>query len=195
MSQYDLYTDFELADLLNKGDEPAFNHLYNKYWDKLYAMASHRLDDPAEGEEVVQDIFFNLWKKRETFRLQRGFENYFAVALKYEVITRRAKRLKNKEFQAKLHIALSDFRTEEDFHQFDLDQLQTQLEYRINQLPKKCHLVFTLSRESELTNKQIAKKLQVSEKTVEKHITHALKFLKAHFGHYFNLILLLLVSY
>ncbi|HLU51765.1 MAG TPA: RNA polymerase sigma-70 factor [Flavobacteriaceae bacterium] len=194
MSSYDLYTDFEIVDLLNQNDESAFRHLYNKYWDKLFIMASNRLDDPTEGEEVVQDIFFNLWKKRETFRLQRGFENYFAVALKYEVITRRAKRLKNKAFQTQLYSALNEPYIEEAFHQFDLDQLQSQLKYRINQLPKKCQLVFTLSRESELSNKQIAEKLNISEKTVEKHITHALKFLKTHFGHYFNLILLLLIS-
>lgn len=194
MHPYKLYTDFELANLLNQGDESAFRHLYDKYWDKLFVMASNRLDDPAEGEEVVQDIFFNLWKKRETFKLQRGFENYFAIALKYEVITRRAKRLKDKEFRELLGRSLADHETEENFHRFDLDQLQTQLEYRINQLPQKCHLVFSLSRQTSLTNKQIAEKLEISEKAVEKHITHALKVLKHYFGHYFAVALLLLLG-
>src|SRR5690606_25447614 len=124
MHPYELYTDFELADLLNQGDESAFRHLYDKYWDKLFVMASNRLDDPTEGEEVVQDIFFNLWKKRETFKLQRGFDNYFAIALKYEVITRRAKRLKDKEFRELLGRSLTDYETEENFHRFDLNQLQ-----------------------------------------------------------------------
>lgn len=194
MHPYKLYTDFELANLLNQGDESAFRHLYDKYWDKLFVMASNRLDDSTEGEEVVQDIFFNLWKKRETFKLQRGFDNYFAIALKYEVITRRAKRLKDKEFRELLGQSLANQETEENFHRFDLNQLQTQLAYRINQLPKKCHLVFSLSRQTNLTNKQIAEKLEISEKAVEKHITHALKVLKHYFRHYFAIVMLLLLG-
>ena len=194
MYSYDLYTDFELADLLANSDESAFNYLYDKYWDKLFVIASNRLNDLVEGEEVVQDIFFNLWRKRESFKLQRGFDNYFAVAVKYEVIDRRARRLKEGEFRNMLSQALQDENTEMHFYQFDLDQLAMQLEYRINQLPKKCRLVFSLSRQSNLTNKQIAKKLVISEKAVEKHITHALKFLKQHFRHYFSVALLLLVN-
>lgn len=191
MNQYDLFTDFELADLLNKSDESAFKHLYDNYWNKLYTMASNRLNDALEGEEVVQDVFLNLWKKRHSFRLIRGFENYFAVALKYEIINRRAKRIKNQEFQRLLHERYDEYDTSEHFHQFDLDQLQAQLDYRINQLPPKCKLVFTMSRQSDLTNKQIAEKLEISEKAVEKHVTYAIKHLKHYFSHHLSLIFLL----
>ncbi|SEL81650.1 RNA polymerase sigma factor [Parapedobacter koreensis] len=188
MSQYDLHSDFELADLLNQSDEHAFRHLYDKYWEKLYIIASNRLNDTVEGEEVVQDVFLNLWKKRQSFRLTRGFKNYFAVALKYEVINRRAKRVKNHEFQQLLDDSYDDHIATEDFHRFDLELLETQLEYRINQLPTKCRTVFTMSRQSALTNKQISETLQISEKAVEKHITHAIKFLKHHLSHYFTII-------
>jgi len=68
--------------------------------------------------------------------------------------------------------------------------LQKQLEHTISSLPPKCQLIFRMSRENEYTNKKIASELDISEKTVEKHITHALKILKTRFGLFLNLLLL-----
>ncbi|MGF7079297.1 RNA polymerase sigma-70 factor [Mucilaginibacter sp. UYCu711] len=180
MIGYSGLTDRELADLLKVGDEAAFRVIYQKYWDKLLVVGGRRLNDVDEAEEAVQDIFLNLWKRRENFRLRVGFDNYFAVALKFEVINRLAKRVRESQRNTAFAATLSE-QQKELFEPFDLARLEKQLEHTINSLPPKCQLIFRLSRESGIPNKKIATELKISEKTVEKHITHALKILKTRF--------------
>ncbi len=74
--------DAELAALISSGGESVFREIYNRYWDKLYVVARKRMNDPYEAEEIIQDIFCNFWKKRETLVLTQGFNNYFSVAVK-----------------------------------------------------------------------------------------------------------------
>ncbi len=69
---YAILSDNELANLITIDDEAAFNEIYKRYWERLYVAARHRIDDSYEAEEIVQDIFCNLWKKRNAiiFRWQ-----------------------------------------------------------------------------------------------------------------------------
>lgn len=181
----------ELADLLRAGDAAAFKVIYQKYWDKLLVIAGKRLNDIGDAEEAIQDIFLNLWKRRESFRLKVGFDNYFAVAVKFEIINRLAKRAResrrNNAFAEKI-----SGQQESPVVRFDLKTLQKQLEHTISSLPPKCQLIFRMSRENDYTNKKIAAELNISEKAVEKHITYALKLLKARFGSFLTLLLLFL---
>lgn len=187
MVSYSTLNDFELADLLKIGDDAAFKFIYKNYWDKLLVVAGKRLNDVAEAEEAVQEIFLNLWRRREALKLRVGFDNYFAVAVKFEIINRLAKRVRedhrNQQFTT---ISVSDTTIPE---RFDLDVLQKQLEHVINSLPEKCQLIFRMSRENDFTNKKIAQELNISEKAVEKQITKALKILRSHFGRYLPFLL------
>lgn len=189
MIKYSAATDMELADLLRAGDDVAFKVIYQKYWDKLLVVAGRRLSDIDEAEEAIQDIFLNLWKRRESFQLKVGFDNYFAVAVKFEVINRLAKRARESQRNNAFAETFPEPQ-ENSFEHFDLVMLQKQLEHTISSLPPKCQLIFRMSRENEYTNKKIASELDISEKTVEKHITHALKILKTRFGLFLSLLLL-----
>jgi RNA polymerase sigma-70 factor (family 1) len=191
MINYNALTELELADLLRTGDEVAFSMIYKKYWDKLLVVAGRRLNDLAEAEEAVQDIFLNLWKRREGFKLRVGFENYFAVAVKFEIINRLAKRAREIDRDQGFALKLDSVK-ETSFDHFDFDLLQKQLEHTITGLPSKCQLVFRMSREADLTNKNIAQELNISEKAVEKHITYALKTLRIRFGQYLSILLFII---
>jgi RNA polymerase sigma-70 factor (ECF subfamily) len=191
MINYHELNETELADLLRVGDEVAFSVIYKKYWDKMLTVAGRRLNDLTEAEEAVQDIFLNLWKRREAFTLRVGFENYFAVAVKFEIINRLAKRARkmNRDQEFALNLESSK---DAPFEHFDFDLLQKQLEYTITGLPSKCQLVFRMSREAGLANKNIASELNISEKAVEKHITYALKTLRTRFGQYLSILLFII---
>ena len=181
-------TDHELAAMLKNGSESAFGIIYKRYWHKLLAIARTRLNDIEDAEEAVQNIFVNLWKRRETFALTHSFENYFAVAVKFEVINQLAKQAR----QAKRNIGFAQAlpESQEIAHNYDLAVLQKQLEETINTLPDKCRLVFRMSRQGHYSNKKIAEELNLSEKTVEKHITTALKVLRKRFGRHLPILFL-----
>lgn len=185
MASYATLSDQELADLLRHGDETVFKIIYDRFWSKLYFVASKRLNDPAEAEEAVQDIFLNLWKNRAAFQLKVNFENYLAVAIKFQVIKRRAKRFKRSLIEQQLgtEAELENFQNQNyDWSQYDLEELQNRLSKIIDTLPPKCKLVFNMSRDENYTNKKIAAELGISEKAVEKHVTQALKVLKTKLG-------------
>jgi len=181
---YATLTDQQLASLLQASDSGAFKYIFDRFWDKLLVVAAKRLESMPEAEEAVQDIFLNLWRKRETFELKASFENYLAVAVKFEVINRRAKRVRENALYTELESL--PLPTSSDNPNFDLEYLRQQLEHTINSLPPKCQLVFRLSRNDDYTNKQIAQELGVTEKAVEKHISKALKALRKRLGNYYT---------
>lgn len=181
MAFYTSFSDAELVTMLQKGEERAFNEIYARYWKKLYVIARHRLNNTCEAEEIVQDVFSNLWRKRESFHLDRSFSVYFSVAVKFEVINRLQKREKGFAFQRKF----AERNTELDqstLEQLDLNELQQQLEETIKSLPEKCQLIFRMQYEGRRSQRQIAEELKISEKTVEAHLGKARKTIRNRFG-------------
>jgi RNA polymerase sigma-70 factor (family 1) len=191
MYGYSLLTDAELADLLKKGDEKAFREIYLRYWEKTYLKAYKRIQDNFEAEEIVQDIFCNLWRKREAFMLMKSFEHYLSGAVKFEVINRFAKQARQANLKNEvLSSYIEEVNSISDL--IDLKDMQTQLQESILQLPDKCAAVFRLKFEKEYTQQQIANELQISEKTVEAHLAKARKLLRSKFGQSLGLLICLL---
>lgn len=194
MNRYVNYSDVDLVALLRTGDEIAFSTIYKRYWEKLYYTAVKRLKDEAEAQESVQDIFYSIWKNREHFHLRENLENYLAVAVKFQVIQRVAKSNRRSLVEQTLGREAEQDRltgTQTEWNQYDLEVLQVRLSKVIDTLPKKCKLVFNMSRDEEYTNKKIAAELGISEKAVEKHVSHALKVLRTNLGPKAIIILLL----
>ncbi|MES2375038.1 MAG: RNA polymerase sigma-70 factor [Bacteroidota bacterium] len=194
MSDYKALNDFELADLLRSGDKFAFKEIYRRYWDKLYILSRKRLADIYDSEEIVQDIFCNLWRRRETFTLNSGFNNYFSVAVKFEVINLLAKRQKAAAYEREM----TRVNTEVDqstLQTLELNELMQQLQINIGSLPEKCRLVFRLQYEQGYSQRQIAETLNISEKTVEAHLTKARKNLRSAIAPIVLLLICLIFSY
>lgn len=188
MTSYRSLTDFELAGLLKTGEEKAFREIYERHWKKSYLAARRRLNDDDIAEEVVQDIFCKLWRRRETFVLSKGFDNYFAIAIKFEVINQMAKKARHTTFEKTSAATYSeaDNSTIEDL---DLKELKTQLQEAIDALPDKCRMVFKLKYEQDYTQQQIAAEMEISEKTVEAHLSKARKTLKSTFQGMLSLLI------
>ncbi|RFZ90235.1 RNA polymerase sigma-70 factor [Mucilaginibacter conchicola] len=184
-----LTDDFALAALLRSGDELAFSSLYDRYWSKIYLAARNRMGNKADAEELVQDLFYKLWKRRAVFELTKGFDNYFAVAVKYEIINRLAKRSRATVLERELGRRLSDI-DESTIQALDYSELQERYNLVINQLPERCQLVFRLQQERGMSQSQIAEEMSISIKTVENQLLKARKSLRKQFGGLLPLLLL-----
>jgi RNA polymerase sigma-70 factor (family 1) len=177
MASYELYNDKELVSLLQKDDEKAFAELYERYWKKLFFLAGKKLADPYEAEHIVQDVFLDLWRRRDSLDIQESVAGYLVVAVKYRVINAQARRYKQL-LQKNEHSLLTTDLDNSTENWLILRDLQETLREQFSKLPEKCALAFSL-REDGLSYKEIARTMGVSEKTVEMHISRAFKTLRA----------------
>jgi RNA polymerase sigma factor (sigma-70 family) len=173
-----LYNDDELTSLLQNGNEDAFTEIYNRYWDKLYYIAHKLLKDTNAAEEIVQEVFLTLWKKKNTLVIQ-SLPNYLAAMARYSVYHHLAieKKCKVKEDNvALLNIAaISEINVDHKI----LLQIITELS---NKLPEKCRLVFQYNKLHDQSLADVAQMLNMSQKTAEGHLTKALRIIRTNLG-------------
>jgi RNA polymerase sigma-70 factor (ECF subfamily) len=188
MELYSTYTDERLSQLLRSSDRAAFTEIYDRYWDKLYSVAANKLKDAWLAEELVQDIFLDLWRRREQLDLSDKVAAYLAVAMKYKVINAQVKRSRLQLYQdyANRQGWLADYSTE---NQLSFDELKDRLAKLVAKLPKKCRLIYKLSREAGYSQKEIARELDISEKTVESHLSRAIKSLRTSLSQFLFFLL------
>lgn len=173
MGPYASHTDDALLSLLSTNDEGAFTEIYHRYWKRLYAMAYDRLKDKSLAEDVVHEVFTSLWQRRQE-ALIRSLYPYLAAATKFCILKQYAgfstTSLPNEDSMAHLNHA--------ETPAIETRFLERMLQEEVSRLPLKCRIVFQYSRQENLTNKEIALELGISDKAVEKHITRALRQLR-----------------
>jgi len=159
---------------LREGNGDAFTEIYNRYWQKLLAIAYHHCRDKVIAEEIVQEVFIGLWNRREALYID-NVNAYLATAVRLSVFkqyVREKRRDQIKEQAADPIITAWD--EEKIYTRF----LQQHINGIVEVLPEKCRLVFKLSRDEGLSIPEIAHRMGIAEKTAEAHLTKALKVLK-----------------
>lgn len=171
------HTEEELLSLLMESNEPAFNEIYNRFWHRLYSRALRKTNDALDSEEIVQEIFVALWKRRAEAGSILNLNNYLATSVKYGIMKLFAKQTLLDKHQSAYASSLVPFENPTE-RWLDAAELRQQLNEAVVQLPERCRMVFHLSREEGQSHKKIAQHLNISEKAVEKQITKALKSLR-----------------
>ena len=172
---YRAYTDEDLVILMSHGDEAAFTEIYERYWKRIFLLAAAKLDDLGLAEDLVQDLLGDLWRRRAEIQLTGKLESYLTVALKYRIINILAVRKRDRAFKTKKSGSLVDRSTE---NWLDFEELKEQLAQLVGKLPERCRLAYQLGREHGLSQKDIARHMNISEKAVEHNITRALHSLR-----------------
>lgn len=175
-------TDEFLVEKLSQGDRHAFEKIYLKYWDKLYSSVYKRVRNGEVAEEIVQDFFIYLWEKRSAIVIHTSFEAYIHTAVRYQVLNYLQKEITRNNYKSTL--GTEESYSNETLDQVYLNELNKIIENEIAQLPEKCQHVFRLSRQENLNTKEIAERLAISTKTVENHLTKALKILRINLKDY-----------
>lgn len=166
-----LHVDQDLLSGLRLGEEESFLKIYNQFWPKLYVIALNRLNSRQAAEDVVQEVMTTLWQRRQEVQIN-NLEAWLSAATRYSVFRQLAK------YGAQTIVPITQQKEASYEQPFDLGFLDRMLKDRIHSLPEKCRLVFNYSRQEGLSNKEIARHLDISEKAVEKHITKAIRNLR-----------------
>ena len=164
------------------GSKTAFEIFFKQYYRILCNYAYGIISDRNEAEEVVQDLFCKIWEQRENLVKLQSVKAYLYRSVHNKCI--------NKIRHTKIKLAYMEHSKRENFNitspvsEIQLKELQEKIQKAISDLPKQCGLVFKLSRNEEMSYKEIAKMLEISYKTVENHMGKALKLLRIQMAEY-----------
>ena len=186
--EYQSYGDEELISLIAVDDSNAFTELYNRYWIKAYRYVRKKIQSEALCEEIVQDLFTNIWSRRKSLRIQKNFGPYFFTSLRNMVLNHYQALSVQRKFAASLNLSELDHSTEK---LIDYLELFNAIEREIEKLPDRRKHIFRLSRNEGLSILEIAQHLKLSPKTVENQIGKALKHFKVYLKDYILLLFLL----
>ncbi|WP_405380819.1 RNA polymerase sigma factor [Maribacter sp. LLG6340-A2] len=164
-----------LIKALKKGESEAYKYLVDTYHQKLCAYAFGLIKDVELSEDIVQNVFIKIWKKRKKLDIKTNLSNYLykSVYNKFIEQYRKERRVYSLE---KIQIETINEYVQEDTNA--LDKLIKQIKVEIENLPPKCKQSFLLSKQEGLTNIEISEYLNISVKTVEGHITKAFTILR-----------------
>lgn len=187
---YHFYTDTELVELLKSGDEASYTEIYNRYKGVLYRHAFKKLKNQEEVDDVLQEIFTHLWVKRTTFDSQNNLIGYLYVSLRNKILNVIAHQSIQTDYVTKYQQIVDEGTAITD-HRVRLSLLKQLIEKEVGALPPKMREIFEFSRNEHLSHREIAEKMDISEKTVRNQINNALKILRSKLGTAIFILLLL----
>ncbi|RZK20608.1 MAG: sigma-70 family RNA polymerase sigma factor [Pedobacter sp.] len=181
-----LSSDKSLMELVKAGNHIAYTKIVNNYWEKLYKHIWIRIKDDDIAKDFVQDIFLGLWKNKETVSTDQedSLASYLFTAAKYIIINHFSRPNIAIPDEEALILALntpSGITADSDILIVELQEL---LNNEIDSLPERLQVPYRLSREQELSIREIAQKLSVSEQTVKNNISSALSTIRFKLGKY-----------
>ncbi|TKC06205.1 RNA polymerase sigma factor [Pedobacter frigoris] len=184
-------SDAQLVDLLKESNYKAYDEIYNRYHYLMITHAYKKLKDEDLAQDVIQEVFANLWVKRESDLTAVNLVGYLYTCTRNKILDI----FGHQKIESKYISSFSDFTlnngVENTDHLVREKEFKAYIEKEIQALPKKMRQIFEMSRKEHYSHKEIAEILNTSEYNVSKQITNALKILRARLGIYLFIVLIL----
>ena len=170
-------------------DKPLFEQLFKTHFVHLCNFANQFVSDTDSAKDITQKVFINLWENREKIDPQKAIQSYLFTSVRNRCLNFIRDQKKYRSRILDLDVVDHEF----TFDNMDngISELQTKVAEALNALPEKCRLVFEMSRYQNMKYKEIAEELEVSVKTVEAHMSKALKTLREHLKDFVHFLLVL----
>ena len=169
-------TDKNIAELLKTDSHRAFELIYKTYYNKLCLYASLFFNDKDEVQEIVQKILVKLWDKRDELKNIESICTYLFRSV-HNACLNRLRDKANISSISEIERELLELTTDSNEISF-IDDKYEMLSQVIEQLPVQCKKVLKMNRIDGFTYKEIAEQLNISHRTVDAHITYAMKVLR-----------------
>lgn len=177
MASVEHIDDLTLFFRVKTGEEGAFKALFMRYYEKLHRFIVLMHHDPILAEEVVQEVFFRIWERRESLQVQSSVKYYLYAACRnqaYNLVSQKSRH--HQRITEAMTAILTDRSTPETVLSFET--LYQDLLEAVDALPTKARKVFVLKYFQQTKHKDIAHKMNISESMVEKHAANAIRHLK-----------------
>lgn len=176
------YPDSQLLGLIKTGDQQAFAALVNRYWEDLYTHIHARLKQEEDTKDILQEIFISTWKKRGTITPDENgrLSSYLFTAARYCIIdhfSRPNTPVYHEEFFAE---TIPQETTFSAIELLETKELEQQVHEALDRMPDRLRLPYRLSRYQQLSNREIALQLSLSEQTVKNNISITLRYLRTY---------------
>lgn len=180
-------TEIDVIASLKQGDERVYEQVFRSHYKALCGYATKFLKEKEGAEEIVQDIFFKLWEKRESLEINSSLKSYLFRSVHNRCLNQ-VKHIdirENYKADNKARIRSEEENFSEHFNQFELQQ---QIKKAIDALPEQRQKIFKLSRFQGMKYREIAEQMELSEKTVEAQMSKALKTLREELKDYLPVV-------
>lgn len=176
MIQLLVLSETALIDKLKQGDKTAFDELFRTHYKYLVVVAHKYLNDRDGSRDIVQDVFLDIWKRRDQLKIDQSAKFFLRRAVINKCLARKRK---SDRITVNTELVSVDNRSDNSTSdQVAYNDINAFVENIINGLPERCREVFVLSRKMEMSHKEIAAKLNISTKTIENQMTKALKIMR-----------------
>ena len=167
-----------LISRLKKSDRSAFGQLFEHYYPIALSFAKSMLHNKTAAEDLIQNVFMRIWANREHLEENKRLKNYLMVAIRNEVYYFLRSEMKKKHED--IHPEIMDHSTSTD-SAISAKEIEKGISGTLAAMPERRRRIFEMSREDKLSNSEIAQRLDISTRTVEKHIENALADLRRNF--------------
>lgn len=171
-------SDQKLFKALKAGDTIACKIIFERYKSILYQHAYRMLGNHDEAQDVVQDVFLNLWQKRVQLDVKSSLSSYMYQAVRNRILNL----ISHQQVIDRYSESLKAFWKEGEYttdHELREKELIAVIQREINTLPPKMRRIYLLSRRDDISYRQIAEREGISEKTVRNQVYNALQVLKS----------------
>lgn len=179
MIPYQEYSDAELVDLLRKGDRLAFEAIYRRFVADLYRYARKNIPVHEDCEEIVQQVFESLWIRHETLRIE-SLRQYLLKSIRYMIIRYIRDKGVHRRYMEHYLIFAALFDKGESADA-DGEKVRAMLIRSLDGLPERCKTAIKLRIIENLSNQEVARRMNITKRTAELYMSKALCHLRNSF--------------